>query len=398
MPMRPHAHAHFPNCVQRDFVPQEKERALADVRKYAARPDSIRTVRFETATEPGLFVAEERHHLGELVTRLVPNGQAAMAGVRPGWIVTAVNGRRFAPYERMDDMVHDVEGAWRVGTLRPWAELTFDVRAYTDCHMGNCHMSDRFPCTESAVCAAACAHASHCQQWYLEPGRDGQEGVCTLAAGVRGMRSSPGAEMGGRGCAPTYWPICIETNEAFMFLPQRHDFITDLLRGMQASEGEEGDQRRPASAPEECAHRCASHHCLAWTFFPEINGGGRCELHRFPLIRRHVEGALSGVHSCVPGGLWRGFTPGQLFVIAGVAVLAWATSAQWLRLVPGKHLAAWGCDKLRGATEVSPGALGQLFSVMSDRPKKGGQKSVLEMDSFITASPVRHQGLYGSVK
>mmetsp|Transcript_10376 Transcript_10376/g.26422 ORF Transcript_10376/g.26422 Transcript_10376/m.26422 type:complete len:482 (-) Transcript_10376:116-1561(-) len=189
----------FPECTVLNGDLRAGEPLVTDVRSFIDHPDEVRhrVVDFTSSGYVGMVLREEPHDLGEVVSDVVPGSQAASAAVRPGWIITEVDGKPFRSGERLLDVVADFGKA---KADSPTLTVKFDVRTSLDCKDADCTRSDKFPASSTAVCASACAATESCAWWSL--GMEEEDSMCWLRTSGSRLKFQEGSVSGSRGCAP----------------------------------------------------------------------------------------------------------------------------------------------------------------------------------------------------
>lgn len=216
-PSPPVAATKYPNCIVHDTALRSGAPVFTDVRPFIRRVDAQRhrVITFGSAGQIGMLLHDDPHDLGELVKDVLPDSQAADAGVQKGWIITEIDGRAFSKNERLKDVADDFAKAKREGVT---LTVKYDIRSFLDCAKGDCSNSDRFPVDDAEICADACVQTAGCDWW--SHGTQDADSMCWLQSQNgsslikwQGLHSAP------RTCAPepvvsssrvlsAFWPFC----------------------------------------------------------------------------------------------------------------------------------------------------------------------------------------------
>lgn len=204
----------WPSCILPDYALRRPTPVFADVRPFISHTAERRhrEVTYNSEGTIGMVLRDEPHDLGEVVDDILPNSQAADAGVQKGWIIVQVNGKPFSPTERLTDVGEDFKHAKEGAVLK----VKYDIRTFFDCAQRNCAHSDKFPADTPEQCAEACAQVPACQWWSFES-EDG-DAECAFQASTNGsFVPSRSVTTAPRACVPTPktegsaqgWPACI---------------------------------------------------------------------------------------------------------------------------------------------------------------------------------------------
>jgi len=206
----------WPSCLLSGMTFRAPNPIYADVRPFMRNPDRVRqrTVVYSSDEQVGMALRDQPHDLGELVLDVVPGGQAEKAGVRKGWIIKEINGKKFSPTERLRDIANDFGKARNTGSS---LTVRYDVQTFFDCWNGTCTKSDRFPTESLDRCAEACAIIAECQWWAYGP--QDNDNMCLMQGKSTGFIGSPRMALGAKKCAPkatwglsSSWPKCVMKN------------------------------------------------------------------------------------------------------------------------------------------------------------------------------------------
>jgi len=206
----------WPSCLLHGMNFRAANPIFVDVRRFISRPDKIRqrTVTYSSDEQVGMALRDQPHDLGEVVLDVVEGGQAEKAGVRKGWIIKEINGKKFSATERLRDVATDFDGARRKGQT---LVVKYDVQTYFDCWKGTCTKSDRFPTDSLERCAEACGLVPECQWWAF--GAQDADQMCLLQGKSQGFIANDKIIMGAKKCAPkaswslgSSWPKCVMKN------------------------------------------------------------------------------------------------------------------------------------------------------------------------------------------
>jgi len=158
-----------------------------------------------------MALRDQPHDLGEMVDDVLPSSQAFEAGIRKGWIIVEINGKRFSKSERLQDIAKDFDSAKaKSATL----EVKFDVRTFLDCTNADCKNSGQFPTNSLQRCAEACGQVIGCQWWAF--GSNDDDTMCNLYSDTSGFVRSDSITSGPQTCVPvpvmsneSGWPSCV---------------------------------------------------------------------------------------------------------------------------------------------------------------------------------------------
>jgi len=205
----------WPACVAENKVPKNPLPITADIREFIKHPDHVRhrVLEFKSDSDVGMFLRDKPHNNGEMVDEVLPSSPAFEAGVRKGWIITAINGIAITGKGTLKDLAKNLTAAKAAG---PTIKFKFDVRAAVDCMDANCHDSDRFPADTPRHCAIGCERITYCQWWSWSS--EGEYKMCYIHGEAAELANATGFSAGRRTCEPmpkdlnayetTDWPGC----------------------------------------------------------------------------------------------------------------------------------------------------------------------------------------------
>eukprot|EP00927_Polykrikos_kofoidii_P082678 TRINITY_DN8271_c0_g1_i1.p1 TRINITY_DN8271_c0_g1~~TRINITY_DN8271_c0_g1_i1.p1 ORF type:complete len:551 (+),score=78.76 TRINITY_DN8271_c0_g1_i1:52-1704(+) len=214
----------WPGCVSDGQALLSPKPLFTDVRRFIRHPEHIRhrSITFKSEGDIGMALREKVHEKGELVDDVIKGSQAQFAGVQKGWIITAINGRRFVPNEGRLDLSADFATAKKKGLT---LVVDFDVRTAVDCPDADCHKSDRFPASSASRCAIACELITECAWWSWDASQKNSPSVCRFLSEASGMAGLKGVSSAKRGCFPkpvfdvtasAGWPSCAASDSALV--------------------------------------------------------------------------------------------------------------------------------------------------------------------------------------
>lgn len=326
----------FPGCVLKDEVPRQSTPVLMDVRPYIGHLDAVRhrLITFTSHPQLGLVLSGDPHDLGEYVAGVLPNSQGEGAGVRPGWIVTEVDGKPFSKTERLNDVYEDFMHARVAGNTMT---VKFDVRSSIDCTAGRCDMSDRFPTDSMTTCAEACKQSGACEWWYMRT--DDGDTMCGLSKDVIGYANVPGSASGAHDCGPdsvATYPSCVTQG---YIPPEAGAVYADLSsltsEGAGCANGDcSASDQFFVSSQDACTTACdAIAGCRFWTITQQ---GGRlvCAFRSTDGSRLMRMGSVSGSRTCKVVADDGGFLWSLRWVLIA-AIVVWYLFTHGLRLPDG---------------------------------------------------------------
>mmetsp|Transcript_3607 Transcript_3607/g.8496 ORF Transcript_3607/g.8496 Transcript_3607/m.8496 type:complete len:505 (+) Transcript_3607:94-1608(+) len=190
----------WPHCTVRNAHIRKGGPVSTDVRRFISQPDEYRhrTVTFASSKDIGFVLREKPTALGEVVSDVTPNSEAAKAGVLKGWIIVEINGQPFRKGPGMDDANEALE---KLVSDSPGLAVKFDVRSSFDCTRGDCQNSAKLPVESEAACASVCAQVTGCSWWTY--GLEQEDPMCWLWDGARGLTARQDFLAGDRSCRPS---------------------------------------------------------------------------------------------------------------------------------------------------------------------------------------------------
>lgn len=210
----------WPKCQIHDKALRSGKPIFDDVRNFIwhAEGDRHRSVTFSSNGLVGMVLQDAPHEFGEVVKDVQADSQAMSAGVRKGWIITSVDGRKFKKGEGLKDVVKDFDKAKKAGVT---LQVKFDVHTYIDCTNGDCSHSDKFPCESAESCADACGQVA-AREWWSFGDQDGDPMCWLQGQSGSSLTTWDGMTTAPKSCSPKpavsapevvkAWPECIVEN------------------------------------------------------------------------------------------------------------------------------------------------------------------------------------------